>query len=404
MSHRKTDSAPPIDPFGPSSERRYRAFQDMRKQCPVHQLDEDSLFAVSLAAVETGLKNVDHFVGSFGDSGDRAEEDSILAAIPEPRHGMIRKIFNSALAYHHASKAEPFVEQLATGLLDETLLLASKHRGQVELMGSYVRRIPSAVIAHVLGVPSKDFETFARWSDEVLARQGQDDASSSNRSLGEIHPEFAEYLDDRISERLEAEIPSEDVITRLLLTDVDGERLSRNAVRTQTMFLIIAGNETTRNLIGNVMQRFAEDETLYSRIRKDETLVAPLIEESLRVDSPVQLLARSCTRDIELDGIPVTAGQRVLFSVASANRDESTYLAAEEFQLDRPRPRDHMAFGAGPHVCPGAYLARMETRVAIETFLRRVARIELAPGHRPEPNPVFWALGPQSLHVILTPT
>ena len=128
------------------------------------------------------------------------------------------------------------------------------------------------------------------------------------------------------------------------------------------------------------------------------------IEESLRFDSPVQLLARTCTEKIDVDGVSVAKGDRVLYSIASANRDERFFSDPGEFRLDRPRPRDHVAFGAGPHVCPGAFLARMEAKVALETLLDRVERIELAPGYVFDPNPVFWALGPRTLRVRLIAT
>ncbi len=162
------------------------------------------------------------------------------------------------------------------------------------------------------------------------------------------------------------------------------------------------GNETTRNLIGNLIHRLAGDPNLYQQIRDDRQLIPTLIEESLRIDSPVQLLARTCTEDVEIDGVQIKRGDRVLHSIASANRDDSIYPDADQFRLDRPRPRDHVAFGAGPHICPGAFLARMEAAVAIETITDRVARLALAPGYVFDPNPVFWALGPQTLRVTLT--
>jgi cytochrome P450 len=193
------------------------------------------------------------------------------------------------------------------------------------------------------------------------------------------------------------------MITRLLRAEVDGERLSRRAALTQTIFLIIAGNETTRNLLGNLIYRLAEVPSRYAALRTDRALVANAIEESLRFDSPVQLLARTCTGKIEVDGVAVREGDRVLYSLASANRDERFFEDPNSFRLDRARPRDHVAFGAGPHVCPGAFLARMEAKVALETLLDRVERIELAPGYVFDPNPVFWALGPRTLRVRLVP-
>jgi cytochrome P450 len=167
------------------------------------------------------------------------------------------------------------------------------------------------------------------------------------------------------------------------------------------MFLIVAGNETTRNLLGNCVHRLAREPALFERLRREPGLVPALIEETLRLDSPVQLLARTCTEPLALDGVPIAAGERVLFHLASANRDEQSFEEPDRFRLDRPNGRDHVAFGAGAHVCPGAYLARLETRVALELLLARVEKLALAPGYAWDPNPVFWALGPRTLRVTL---
>ncbi|MBK7948505.1 MAG: cytochrome P450 [Deltaproteobacteria bacterium] len=387
-----------VDPFDSNSEARYDAFATLRARGPAHTVPSGQRFFVHRSAVEQGLKSVDHFVGSFGDVGQSKEEDTLLAAIAEPRHGKIRKLFNSALAYNHASQVEPFTRRYAEARLDDALA-ECRRAGGTEIMEAFARRIPSAVIAEVLGIPNDRIDDFARWSDEVLQRQSQ--ADGINAPIADLHPEFSSYLEARIDERIAAADPPNDMITRLLRAEVDGERLSRRAVLTQTIFLIVAGNETTRNLLGNLIHRLAEVPERYAALRANRELVANAIEESLRFDSPVQLLARTCTKKIEVGGVRVNPGERVLYSIASANRDERCFPDPDTFRLDRPRPRDHVAFGAGPHVCPGAFLARMEARVALETLLDRVARIELAPGHAFDPNPVFWALGPRTLRVRL---
>ena len=389
-----------IDPFDSNSEHRYEAFSALRARGSAAIVEGGRLFFVRQAAVEQGLKSVDHFVGSFGDVGQSKEEDTLLAAIPEPRHGKIRKLFNSALAYNHASQVEPFVRRYSAARLDDALA-ECRSAGETEIMRAFARPIPSAVIAEVLGIPNDRIDDFARWSDEILQRQSQSDGI--NAPIADLHPEFSGYLEARIAERIAAADPPNDMITRLLRAEVDGERLSRRATLTQTIFLIVAGNETTRNLLGNLIYRLAEVPERYAALRADRELIGPAIEESLRFDSPVQLLARTCTRDIDIEGISVKQGDRVLYSIASANRDERCFDAPNEFRLDRTRPRDHVGFGAGPHICPGAFLARMEAKVALETLLDRVERIELAPGYVFDPNPVFWALGPRTLRVRLHP-
>ena len=122
----------------------------------------------------------------------------------------------------------------------------------------------------------------------------------------------------------------------------------------------------------------------------------------MRHDPPIHVLMRDCLRDVTIDGVAIPAGVKVGFGVASANRDARTYDDPDEFRLDRPSAKDHLAFGGGPHVCPGASLARLEGRVALDVFLDRVERVRVDDGYAREPVPVFWANGPRRLPVHLT--
>jgi cytochrome P450 len=388
-----------FDPFAPMpAAERHAALAELRRTAPLARLASGFWLASDMASVLAGLRAVDHFAGSFGATGSGPEEDQVMAAIPEPRHGKIRKIFNSALAYHHASRAEAFARSTATSRLDAALE-ASRRDGEVEAVEHWLAPVPSAVIAQVLGVPDADHAQFARWSDELLDRQGQSDGE--HVGMAGVHPEFAAYVDGLIAARISSQAPPDDVISRMLFTEIEGERLSPRMVRTQTMFLIIAGNETTRNLIGSCVYRLASDLALQEELRRDPQLVPALIEETLRLDAPVQMLARTCTSPIPLAGERVEAGERVVFHLAAANRDPACFDEPDAFRIARRNARDHVGFGAGPHVCPGAYLARMETRVVLETLLARTAKLALAPDYAWDPNPVFWASGPRTLRVTL---
>ena len=384
------------DPLTASSrEERDAIFAERRRTAPVARVGSGAFFVASFDAVHEGLAQVDHFVGSFGNTGELPEEETVLPGIPEPRHGKVRKIINTVLAYHHASKLDGFVRELAADMT-EALMRAGAGGMPVDLCEHLARPLPSAVIARVLGVPESDVPHFAIWSDEILQRITE---SGASRPLGDLHPEFTAYVDAQIEERRNRDDASVDFITRILVTDVDGERLSSRAVRTQVVNLIIAGNETTRNLIGNLFYRLALEPALWRRLQIEPELRAAAIEESLRIDSPVQFLARTCTRAIELAGVTIEPGDRVLFGVASANFDESYFEDATSFRLDRDRPREHAGFGAGPHLCPGAFLARMEASAALDAALDRMDSIELDPGYVFDTNPVPFTYGPNSLQV-----
>ncbi len=369
-----------------------------RKHAPIARLDADPTsphFVASFAGVRDGLVNVEHFVGSFGNSGELPEEETVLPGVPEPRHGKLRKIINTVLAYHHAAPLEPFVRETANAMVDE-MLEAGRDGQTIDLCALLARPLPSTVIARVLGVSADDVPQFAIWSDEILGRINEGGAS---QPLGDLHPEFAAYVDRQIEERVNRSEPAEDLIARMLQTEVEGEFLSPRAVRTQIINLIIAGNETTRNLIGNLYYRLAQDPALWQRLQSEPALRPIAIEESLRFDSPVQFLARTCTKQIELEDVSITPGDRVLFGIASANFDEKVFDEPERFRLDRERPREHAGFGFGPHLCPGAYLARMETLAALDAGLDRLASIELDPTYSFDTNPIPFTYGPNTLRV-----
>lgn len=381
-----------FDPYASGSEERYRAMAAIRADGGVVETPSGHYIATAAGVIE-GLKGVEHFVGSFQDVSGLPEDQVPLPAVPEPRHGKIRRIVNTVVAPHRTNPVEPFVRDLARTLLGE-----ARKADPLDLIPSYVDPIPSAVIAHVLGVPVEDRELFQRWSDELLENQQN---AAEPGTLSDYHPEFATYIQDHIDRRRAMAEPPDDVITRFLDTDVDGEYLSDDAIRTQVLLLIVAGNETTRNLIGNLFHTLATDPALYARVRADRSLVPIVVEESLRHDSPVQVLARAVLSDTAIQGCPVGPGDRVVFGLASANRDEAVHQDPDAFRVDRPKPRDHLAFGAGPHVCPGASLARMEGIVALDVFCDAVASFRLAAGFEPRPNPVFWALGHRALPVAV---
>ena len=219
-------------------------------------------------------------------------------------------------------------------------------------------------------------------------------------------PELAAYVEGRIDEREatpETEWPN-DALTRFLTAEVEGERLTRRAVVTQIMFSIGVGSDTTRNVLGSLLYRLALDPALYASIRADRTLVEPTIEEALRLDSPAQFLVRQCLApEFDLGGTPLHAGETVLLSIGSANRDDEVFAQADVFDPSRTNLRDHLGFGVGPHICPGSTLARLELRLALDAWCTRIERFELGAGYEWHSPPTGMLHGPESLTLQLTP-
>jgi cytochrome P450 len=173
-------------------------------------------------------------------------------------------------------------------------------------------------------------------------------------------------------------------------------------LRTLLAFLLVAGNETTRHLLSNLLHTCATQPEVLAALQRDPGLVHNAVEESLRLDPPVAVLMRECIRDTTVRGMPIRKGEQVAFSIASGNRDARHYEAADEFRLDRRQPKGHVAFGGGPHVCPGASLARLEARVLLQVLAEKIESVELEAGYRWEKVSVFWANGPQGLPATVT--
>ncbi len=391
------------DPLDVSDGPPYDHLARLRSGCPVSQTASGAWYLARYADVLTATKNVDAFQASFREPGVVVPPDEqLISEIPEPRHGKIRRIINSAIAQHRIGRVEPFARELCNRLLDDLLA-----EGGGDLVADYAAPIPASVIAHLLGAPEADHERFARWSDVVVqstyATKNRRADGDDGEGLAGVAPEFTAYLDDMIAARRAAATPPDDFITRLLHTEVDGQRLSDLEMRTQLAFLLIAGNETTRHLIGNVLETVCLDGGLRARLQADRELVPAAVEESLRHDPPIHVLMRDCPNGAVVDGTAIPGQTKVAFGLASANRDERQYDDPGSFRLDRPNARDHLAFGGGPHICPGATLARLEGRIALDVFLERVATVNVDDGYERRPVPVFWANGPSRLPVSLEP-
>ena len=390
------------DPLDTTAGIPYPELAELRRACPVSTTASGAYFLARHDDVLAATRHIDAFQASFREPGVVVPpEEQLISEIPEPRHGEIRRIINAAIAQHRLSRVEAFARELCTRLIDGIVA-----RGGGDLVAEYVTPIPAAVIAQLLGADPADHHRFAEWSDQVVQStyptKNRRDDGEEGEGLAGTAPEFVAYIDAMIAERKAAADPPDDFVARLLHTEVDGRRLTDLEMRTQLAFLLISGNETTRHLIGNLLEALCADPALFARVDADRALVPILVEESLRHDPPIHVLLRDCITPTTVGGVDIPVGCKVAFGLASANRDESTYVDPDALRLDRPSPKDHLAFGGGPHVCPGAALARLEGRIAIEVFLDRVGSARLADGYRRELVPVFWANGPRSLPAKLT--
>lgn len=246
--------------------------------------------------------------------------------------------------------------------------------GHADLVAGFTFTYPLRVVCGILGLPVADFDEFHRLATDLVGI-ADDPARAFAASQA-----LADYLRPIVAQR-RAE-PAEDLVSRLVHAEVEGQRLSEEEVLSFLRLLIPAGAETTYRLIGNILCALLADPALLEAVRADRTKVAWAIEETLRWEAPVQHAPRETTEPVTIAGADIPAGAMVMIALGSANHDESRFPDPDRFDLER-RPEEHMAFGFGRHFCAGAFFARAEAEVAVNALLDRFPRLRLEEGPPP---------------------
>jgi cytochrome P450 len=326
-------------------------------------------------------------------------EDRTLGELDPPTHTLVRRVMVTALTPKSVKAAEPYIAATAARLLD-----ALPSEGDADLVPSFTSPLPNASTVHILGFPEEDAPQLMQWAKDLIESgfPGTHRNREGVEGFKEGFPDFADYIDARIEERRTE--PRDDVTTKLLELEVDGERLTPRQLRAMVRNLITGGLTTTSQLLGNMLYQCFTVEGLEARLRSTPDAVPRAIEESLRLAPPVMFIPRGCRRDTEIDGSTLHDGQRVVIGSGCANRDESVFADGDEFDLDRENLSDHLTFGYGPHFCPGAPLARAVARIGITTFLDRFppGTVRLADRFVYENVPAFFETGPKRVTVRIS--
>ncbi len=371
-----------FNPLSPESRANpYPGYAQLRQEAPVHELQPFGVFAVSrYEDILFALKNPEIYssagmrammsgeTGMMGSSAGRSrmstllEVDNLIASDP-PVHDRLRAVVNRGFTPRRIAELEPSIRKIAEEAIDG---VAAK--GELELVSDLAIPVPVRVIANLLGVPGDRLRDFKRWSDAIITSA----TGVSQDKNAEVHfqerEEFLAYFAEAISERIQR--PTDDLISTLIRAEGNEGTLSELEVLSFTTLLLVAGNETTTNLIGNTLLALTEHPDQFDKVLADPSLIPNLVEEALRYDSPVQGIFRQAACDTELAGVTIPAGKLVMLLLGSANRDEAWLPDANKFDVTR-KLKGHIGFGFGVHFCLGASLARLEAKIALETLFSR---------------------------------
>jgi cytochrome P450 len=316
--------------------------------------------------------------------------DHTMIAMDEPEHRAQRALVAPAFRPKLLARWE---HELVRRVVDE-LLNSFAPSGRADLVRRLTFAFPVRVIARILGLPERDSEQFQRWSIALISM-----IVNWDRGLAASNA-LRDYFVEQVAERRAR--PRDDLITELVETEVDGERLTDDDIFAFLILLLPAGIETTYRSLGNLLYALLTHPDQLDEVVRQPVMRAPAIEEGLRWETPLLMLPRQCVRDTRLGGVDIAAGRVVNVFLGSANRDEGHYPQPDVFDIHRPSA-PHMSFGSGPHMCLGMHLARMETRVALDAVLERLHDLRLDP-EAPRPKIVGSVFrSPDALPVCFTP-
>jgi cytochrome P450 len=370
----------------------YTQFRDLG----VHYAPEVDAFVVARHAdVVDVLRDGRRFssANTVGNPPAKPEDDGkglrpLLLLSDDPLHARRRSIVNRVFTPSRVAAWEPQVREVC-----ERYLTALRDSDDVDLVRDLAAPLPIRVITMLLGVPQRDVDTFRSWSEAITAGLGGQPGDRTERER--VQDEFAAYISSLLDERTGT--TGTDVLALVADAERAGELVRHECVRF-VIELIIAGNITTTHHLSSSIALLARSPEMQEQLRADASLVPKFVEESLRLESPIQGFYRLATEDAVVGGTEIPAGSRLLVFYGSANNDPDVWPECPHLRLDRPNGAAHLAFGRGAHACLGSSLARLEGRVVIEMLLNAIEEVELLNSPADTPYlPSFVNHGPTSL-------
>ena len=374
----------------------YPAYSLLRRALPVVRIRKGMWALFDYDDVKRALQDHDAFSSRAARPGDTPLQWLIFQ--DPPHHTALRALITRTFAPRAVSSLETRVRAIADDLIDRVI-----ERGTMDLVTEFAERLPLLVISEMLGLPQTDAHLLTSWSSAIIGLgdtlygglRAERAAVAFRAAKQEMYPYLYALLADCRAG------PRDDLLTRLVQAEVDGVRLSNEEINSFFQLLLLAGTETTTNLIANTMLCFIRHPEQCARVRETPALLPAAIEEVLRFESPVQMVFRVAMRDLEMHRRTIPRGALVLAMIGSANRDPRHCPDAGRFDITRTGV-SHVGFGHGARYCVGAALGRLEARVAIATLLERATDVRLAQQGASVPRPGINVHGPQSLPITFS--
>jgi pimeloyl-[acyl-carrier protein] synthase len=304
----------------------------------------------------------------FGPAPTERDLSDVMLFIDPPRHTRLRTLVNKAFTPRVIGRLRERIDSIVDELLDNV-------EGDVDVISEFAYPLPVRVICEMLGVPNEDQSRIRVWSRKVAPIIDPIVTAEAQAGIEEAEAHLQPYWDELIEAR-RSELRG-DLLSELIRAEDEGHRLNHEELRSTCNLLLIAGHETTMNLIGNGLLALLRHRDQLEKLAANPDLARNTVEELLRFDSPVHLTARTATEDIEVGGVQLPRGQLAIIAIGGVNRDPAHFEDPDRLNIERTR-NPHIAFSAGPHFCVGSGLARLEAQIAFPRLLERLPNIELA--------------------------
>lgn len=302
-----------------------------------------------------------------------------------PDHTRIRKLAQSAFTPVAIKSLLPRMKVITSKLLDEL-----ENKSEFDLIQDFALPLPVTIISDILGVSPNDRHKFKTWSEDIVQGFSANNTNMTkekrNRTIQAIE-EAKQYLENEIKKR--ESNPGEDIISYFVTAKENNDSLTHEEIIITSIFLLMAGHETTVNLITNTIYSLMTNYDQFEMLNQDKSLVTNTIEESLRFDPPAPMTARTVTNDLNFKGFLIKKKERVDLSIFQANRDPEVFENPNVFDITRKNSKNHLSFGQGIHYCLGAPLARAEAEIAFSEMIERFPTLKLKPSFKPRRNQVY---------------